>query len=157
MSEFTIYTDGSHLKHTSGRLGIGGILLQDGKEVDKFSKEIDINFLKKNYDTCEVSNPTCEMLASLEAIKVFGPKMKPSDTITLKADYMGVKCFNDGTWQAKLPYIYKIREEIRSELVKIGLWKKLKFEWIKGHQTGIIEGSDAYWNSKVDLLAKGQK
>ena len=50
-----IYTDGSHLKHTSGRLGIGGLLTEDSKkEIDSFSIEVSTQDLKNEFGTSDV-------------------------------------------------------------------------------------------------------
>lgn len=156
MRTLTIYTDGSHLKHTTGRLGIGGILVEDGKEIDKFSVEVSTDYLKRNYQTTDVSNPTCEMLATLFALRKFGWQFKKGDEITMKADYNGVQHFILGDWKIKAPYIKKIKDEIDNEIKSLGLTGRIHFEWVKGHQKKSVLDPDAIWNSRVDLLAKGE-
>ena len=156
MRTLVIYTDGSHLKHTTGRLGIGGILVENGKAIDKFSIEVPTDYLRKNYETSDVSNPTCEMLATLLALRIFGPKFKKGDEIYMKADYNGVQSFISGAWKIKAPYIKKIKEEIDSEISKQGLSGRIHFEWVKGHQKKSVLDPDAIWNGRVDLLAKGE-
>lgn len=157
MSTYNIYTDGSHLKHTSNRLGIGGILVDEKKKniIDFFSIELKPSELLSMYNTADVSNPTCELLASLTAIKQFKNYFKPEDNIILYADYNGVKNFCENKWRCKEPYIKKIKEEIDKEIQEQGLKGKIKFEWVRGHQKGMTP--DVYWNNYVDLLAKGQK
>ena len=156
MRTLNIYTDGSHLKHTSGRLGIGGILVEDGKAVDKFSIEVPIDYLKRNYSTSDVSNPTCEMLATLFALRKFGWQFKKGDEIYMKADYKGVQEWLKGNWTTKAPYIKKIKEEIEAEINDLGLNGRIHFEWVKGHQNKSVLDPDAIWNNRVDLLSKGE-
>ena len=151
-----IYTDGSHLKHTSGRLGIGGVLLDEAENIlGEFSEELSIDWLRTNYGTSDVSNPTCEMLATLIALKKFGDQLKDCNEVIMKADYEGVQKFNMGLWKTKAPYIKKIKEETGKEIRKLGLTGKIKFEWVKGHQKKSILSSDRVWNDYVDKLAKG--
>lgn len=153
MSKYTIYTDGSHLKHTTGRLGIGGILVDEtGKVIDRFSEEIDVDWLKQNYGTSDVSNPTCEMLATLRALKAFKRIIEWKE-VTMKADYQGCQRWTTGQWRCKMPYIKKINDEIQDEIRSQGL--KVSFEWVKGHQRGPALGKDAMFNGMVDKLAKG--
>lgn len=152
-----IYTDGSHLKHTSGRLGIGGILTEDSKkEIDSFSIEVSTQDLKTEFGTSDVSNPTCEMLAVLVALKKFKGQIKKTDEVVMKADYTGVKNFIMGTWKIKAPYIAKIKEAIDNEIKSQGLQGRISFEWVKGHQNRSVLDPDAIWNNRVDLLAKGE-
>lgn len=153
--KYIIYTDGSHLKRTTGRLGIGGVLLDEAEDnvLEKFSEEIETGWLEKNYGTSDVSNPTCEMLATLWALREFGKKFKPGDEVVMKSDYTGCKYFNEGQWRAKLPYIIQLRDETKAEISKLKI--KVSFEWVKGHQAKSVKSKDAYWNNFVDLLAKG--
>ena len=152
-----IYTDGSHLKHTTGRLGIGGILTEDSKkEIDSFSIEVPTDYLKDNYGTSDVSNPTCEMLAVLAALRNFKGQIKRGDEVVLKADYQGVREWNLGNWKIKAPYIAKIKADIDAEIKAQGLQGRISFEWVKAHQSRSVLDPDAIWNNKVDLLAKGE-
>ena len=152
-----IYTDGSHLKHTTGRLGIGGILTEDSKvEIDSFSLEVPVNYLKKEFGTSDVSNPTCEMLAVLIALRRFKNKIKNTDSVVMKSDYTGVSNFIMGTWKIKAPYIAKIKAAIDAEIKAQGLQGRVSFEWVKGHQSRSVLDPDAIWNNRVDLLAKGE-
>ena len=156
MKIVNIYTDGSHLKHTTGRLGIGGILVEPPyTEVDSFSQEVSVDYLKRNYGTSDVSNPTCEMLAALFALKEFRKTIKKFDEIHIKADYEGVRSWNMGLWKTKAPYIAKIKKEIDEEIKRQGIQDKIRFDWVKGHQNKSVLDPDAFWNNKVDLLAKG--
>ena len=157
MKNFVIYTDGSHLKHTSGRLGIGGILVYNGSIVDSFSLEVEVDFLRKNYGTSDVSNPTCEMLAVLLALRKFKDSIGGKDNVCVKADYTGVKNFIEGLWKIKAPYIQKIKNDIDSEISAQKLKGRISFEWIKGHQAKSVLDPDAVWNNYVDSLAKGER
>ena len=112
MSKLKIYTDGSHLKHTTGRLGVGGIIVKDDKIIDEFSKEVSTDYLKLSYGTSDVSNPTCEMLAALHALYYFKNDINAHDTIELYADYQGVSSWLNGTWKINKPYIQKIKDDI---------------------------------------------
>lgn len=157
MKNLVIYTDGSHLKHTTGRLGIGGILVDEdtGKVIDKFSEELSIDWLKKNYGTSDVSNPTCEMLATLKALEYFSNHIKDANSVCMKADYNGCQNFNTYKWNARLPYIKQIRDETQDKIKSLGLKDKVSFAWVKGHQT--VLSRDAMFNDMVDKLAKGHE
>ncbi len=156
MRTLTIYTDGSHLKHTTGRLGIGGILVEGGMAIDSFSLEVSTDYLKKNYETSDVSNPTCEMLAILVALRKFSGKIKKGDEVVMKQDYQGCQGWLGGGWKINAPYIKKIKEEIDAEISKQGLQGRIHFEWVKGHQRKSVLDPDAIWNNRVDKLAKGE-
>jgi ribonuclease HI len=72
MEKIDIYTDGSQLdKQNNGRLGCGGVMIQSGKLVDEFSVEIKPEWLRENYGTDKVSNPSAEMLGLLMALRNF--------------------------------------------------------------------------------------
>lgn len=153
MRNITIYTDGSHFKggSASGRLGCGGVMIVDGKVVDKFSLEATAEYLLKEYGTNLVSNPTMEMLGALQALRYFKKNFKKGDKIILKADYMGVRDWCTGKWKTKEPYIKLIKDDILKEIKDQKL--DLTFEWVKGHQRG--NSPDVIFNNMVDLLAKG--
>lgn len=157
MKKLTIYTDGSHLKHTSGRLGIGGVLIDEyGNKLDEFSEELSIDYLKRNFGTSDVSNPTCEMLANLFALRIFKDKIKGCSELVMKADYMGVQKFNTGEWKTREPYIKTIKELTDKEVQNQRLQFRIKYEWVKGHQKRSVLSEDAKWNDYVDKLAKGE-
>lgn len=161
MKKLLIYTDGSHLKHTTGRLGIGGVLVdaRTNTMLSKFSEEIDLEYLKTHYGTTDVSNPTCEMLANLWALRQFRDWLTGGDTeVCMKADFIGVQNFNTGVWRTKAPYIKTIKEETQKEVLAQGLKDRIHYEWVKGHQTkaAIMADKDAYWNAVVDGLSKGE-
>ena len=145
----TIYTDGSHFKK-QGRLGIGGILVKDGKKMDQFSLEITKDWLIRNYNTQDCSNPTMELLAVLVAIRKFSNSIKGQE-VTIKADYTGVSNWLTGKWKTSLPYISAIKQEIEEEVSRLGI--RARYVWIKGHQS--VLSDDAYWNNETDKLAKG--
>lgn len=153
MKKYTIYTDGSQLdKQHHGRLGCGGVILDEfGKLKDKFGEELTSDYMLKSYQTEDCSNPTMEMMGVLKALQNFN--IEPGSEITLKADYLGVREWNTGKWKINKPYIKKIYSQIQKTIKDKKL--KVKFEWVKGHQSKSIMDSDAYWNNYVDKLAKG--
>lgn len=150
---YIIYTDGSDLKHTSHRMGIGGVLLEDedSEELDSFSEELSHDYLRFAYGTSDCSNPTAEMIAAKYALEKWKSKFSNGDNVIMYADYEGVQKWNQGKWQAKKPYIRKIRDEIKELIRKAGIY--VDWRWVKGHQTG--SSIQKYWNDKVDKLAKG--
>ena len=155
--KYIIYTDGSDLKHTNHRMGIGGILLDESghKMLDSFGSELSHEYLQEEYGTSDCSNPTAEMIAASEALQNWSSRFKPGDEIEIRADYMGVREWNTGRWKINKPYIKKAHDQIMDIIRKSGL--KVTWTWVKGHQTGPgLYGSDKYWNDKVDKLAKGQ-
>ena len=155
MRNYKIYTDGSDLKHTSHRMGVGGVLLDEsGKLIDKFSEELDHGWLQSNYGTSDCSNPTAEMIAVLVALERWTSRFNTGDHVEINADYMGVKCWNEGEWKINKPYIRKVKEEIQDIIHDTRI--QVSWSWVKGHQVGSgIYGSDKYWNDTVDKLAKG--
>lgn len=162
MKTYHIYTDGSHFKNGgSGRLGIGGILidpdknLPKGEIIKKFSLEILKDYLKVHYGTEDCSNPTMEMLAVLTALREFKNSFGKNDKIILMMDYEGVKYWIEGKWQAKKSYIRLLRDEIKKEISDQNL--DIEFKWIKGHQKVSESSNESYWNNKVDKLAKGEE
>ena len=162
MKTYHIYTDGSHFKNGgSGRLGIGGILIDPDKNPprgeikEKFSMEILKDYLKVHYGTEDCSNPTMEMLAALTALREFKNSFGKNDKIILMMDYEGVKYWIEGKWQAKKSYIRLLRDEIKKEISDQNL--DIEFKWIKGHQKASEVSSESYWNNKVDKLAKGEE
>lgn len=155
--KYIIYTDGSDLKHTNHRMGIGGILLDETarKLLDSFGSELSHEYLQMEYGTSDCSNPTAEMIAAAEALQTWSTKFKPGDNIEIRADYMGVREWNTGRWKINKPYIQEAHDRIAKTIKETGI--KVTWTWVKGHQTGLgLYGSDKYWNDKVDKLAKGQ-
>lgn len=155
MSKIDIYTDGSHLdKQNNGRLGCGGVMIVDGKLVDKFSVELKPTWLVSNYGSSTVSNPTAEMLGLLTALTQFD--IPSGEIVTIHADYLGVKSWMEGTWKIKEPYLKKIKFDIDKIIKKKGLLGKIEYKWVKGHQKASVLDPDAMWNNFVDKLAKGE-
>ena len=154
--KYIIYTDGSDLKHTNHRMGIGGVLLDETgrKMLDSFGLELPHEYLQGEYGTSDCSNPTAEMIAASEALQNWASRFKSGDEIEIKADYMGVREWNTGHWKINKPYIKKAHDQIADIIREHGL--RITWTWVKGHQTGPgLYGSDKYWNDKVDKLAKG--
>ena len=83
MRSIDIFTDGSHIKglNSSGRLGIGGVMVIDGRMVNQFSAEVDKNVIKKLYGTDDVSNPTMELYAVLRSLMEFKDDLSSDDII----------------------------------------------------------------------------
>lgn len=161
MKKYIVYTDGSDLKHTSHRMGVGGILIDPlqggdyGLKIGEFSEELDRAQILRDYGTTDCSNPFAEMVAVYKALQKFSTLFNPGDEIIFREDYNGVMYWLTGKWQAKLPYIKQIRDEILG-ILKRSPWK-VTFEWVKGHQPKSIMSPEAYWNGEVDKLAKGKK
>lgn len=157
MKEVHIYTDGSHIdKQHNGRLGCGGILVIFGKQVDTFGIELSKEFMKDRFGADYCSNPSAELVAIYFALLAFEKHLKNADSIIFHADYQGVMFWMNGTWRIKEPYIKAIKGAIDSEIGKQKLSGKVEYRWVRGHQANPTLGSDAYWNSCVDILAKGK-
>lgn len=165
MKQLDIYTDGSHLKLGSGRLGIGGVLVDLtqqsplGKKLGEFGVELNPTELKQKFgpgaENC--SNPTAELTAVLVSLRNFLDQIKTADLIYVHADYIGVREWMMGNWRTKEPYIAKLKEIIEDFIHAEGLDGKVKYAWVKGHQANSMTNPDIYWNNYVDLLAKGEK
>jgi ribonuclease HI len=159
--DLTVFTDGSHFKINNkseiGRLGIGGVILNDKRRrINQFSMEISRKYLEFNYGTQNCSNPTMELLAVLFALHNFKGNINPiEDTVTFKADYIGVSKWLNKEWKVKETHIARIFSDIQQTINRMGLKGKVKFEWVKGHQRYSAD-PDAYWNNYVDKLAKGE-
>ena len=136
MSKLRIYTDGSHFKGvgSSGRLGIGRIIVKDGKIINKNG-------------TSDVSNPTCEMLGVLMALSEFKHDIRPQDTVEVLSDYTGVTFWMTNKWKINKPYIAKIKTDIMDEINNQNLKGRISFNWVKGHSTKHDE--DAAYNDIV--------
>ena len=157
MTEYHIYTDGSHVdKFNNGRLGCGGVLVKDGKALDTFGVELPASFMKEKFGAEQCSNPSAELVAVYFALNSFEKYLKGADSIVIHADYVGVGNWMNGYWQTKEPYIKAIKETNIKEIQRQKLNGKIKYSWVRGHQTNYKEGSDAYWNNYVDKLAKGE-
>ena len=160
MKVLNIYIDGSHLdKQHNGRLGVGGILVDDTKKnvIDAFSEELTQDYMGKAFGAIKCSNPSAELTALLKALQNFKKHLKTASEIVVRADYVGVREWMTGAWKIKEPYIARIKQEIDKEITRQGLDSRIRYEWVKGHQSKSVLDPDAYWNNQVDLLAKGQE
>jgi len=132
------------------------------------SKEITAKYQINDEDYDKLSSPTLEYIAFSEVLWHFiqfrvkeeefineqGEKMKriiplnPRLTLLFISDYLGVKCFTDGTWVPEKDYIRKIRDTC---LVIINFLKEkgvdVYVHHVKGH-TGVLG------NEIADVLAK---
>lgn len=157
MKQLDIYTDGSHLKHGSGRLGIGGVLVDLtqqkplGKKLGEFG--VELKPAELGIQTC--SNPTAELTAVLVSLRYFLDLLKTADIIYVHADYIGVREWMTGKWKTKESYITQLKEDIEELIQKENL--NVKYAWVKGHQKDNGTNPDIYWNNYVDLLAKDEK
>lgn len=158
MKEIYIYTDGSHLKFSSGRLGCGGVMVDPGGEgygeiLGEFSEELTPDRMEKEFGGKTCSNPTAELVGALLAIRNFNiPK---GVKVKVYADYVGVQSWMEGKWQTKEAYIREVKRQIEEEINKKGLRGRISFHWVRGHQK--VTNRDTYWNNYVDALAKGEK
>lgn len=154
MRTIDIFTDGSHLKglNGSGRLGIGGIMVIDGRLINQFSEEVYPSVIKDKFGTEDVSNPTMELYAVLRALEEFSSDISDKDFINFYADYKGVSEWLNGRWKITKPYIKKIHYCIK--LIEMNRNLHIKYNWVKGHSNG----TDYYsiWNRRVDSLANPQ-
>lgn len=139
-----IYTDGSH-QRSRNYLGIGAFCSYKRKEYS-LSLKCDGDMLNMyDIDETNCSNPTAELLGFAEVLKVLKDlKVKPTFNIVFHIDYIGVKCWIEGTWQARETYIIKIRDECLKLMKQIGC--QIRVNHIRGH-TGI------YGNERADKLA----
>lgn len=117
-----IYIDGSK-RPTVNHRGSGAYCRFQGKDYGlaaPFTSEIGYRYQIKPDDYEKLSSPTMEYLALGETLwrfiqirlpevngipQVLNPRLK----LTFVADYLGVKCFTDGTWSAEKDYIKKIK------------------------------------------------
>lgn len=166
MKKLDIYIDGSHLdKQNNGRLGCGGVIIDPegfgrmGQMLSKFSIELIPEYMKMSYGADKCSNPSAELMALLMALQNFNGVIKdagPNIMIVVHADYIGVREWMTGSWRIKEPYIIRIKNDIDQEISKQGLKNRIKYEWIRGHQSDVTN-PDIYWNNFVDKLAKGKE
>lgn len=164
MKQLDLYTDGSHFKRGSGRLGIGGVLVDLtqqgplGRKIEEFGVELNPGELRSHFgpgaETC--SNPTAELTAVLVSLRNFIDQIKTADIVYVHADYIGVREWMDNRWKTKEPYIANIKKEIEKFINNEGLRGKIKYAWVKGHQKNSLINPDIYWNNYVDGLAKGE-
>lgn len=145
MKQYKLYTDGSHLKGGSDRLGIGAVLVESPRDVmlDQLSVMVDRSEFRTRYGTEDVSNPTMEMLAVYVALSRFS-EVLTGNSVEILADYIGVREWMTGKWKITKPYIRKIKEDIDLLISEYNI--TLKFTWIKGH-------SGDRFNDAADLLA----
>ena len=141
-----IYTDGSHKKHSSkGGLGIG--IFCKYKDVEyKLSATVNRSLLLSYGVTeTECSNPTAEYIALAETLKILKTRSFHSKSvINIYSDYEGVQKWTNGIWQAKKPYIIKIRDYVVSSIKEI----ECTVELIR-----VSSHSGVYGNDMADKLA----
>jgi len=144
MDYIEIYTDGSHMKHGDGYLGIGAYCKYKGNEY-KLSK--DCKNLLVEYNIKEkISNPTCEFIGFCEILKmIYNTETKFN--FIFKIDYIGVEKWMKGEWKCKKSYIKKIKEKCDFYIKNIN--SGIKIEHVEGH-------SGNYGNNQADILAKSK-
>ena len=139
-----IYTDGSHQRQ-KGYLGIGAYCQYLGKEYKLSSKCDSVMLAEYGVEETKCSNPTAELLGLAEVLKVFrDSKIDPKVMITFYIDYIGVKCWIEGSWKAHETYIIKIRDYCLNMMKQIGC--SISIEHIPGH-------SGIHGNEEADKLA----
>jgi ribonuclease HI len=138
-----IYTDGSH-QRAFDYLGVGAWCLWAGEEYS-YSAKVTREILDSYGVTgeAECSNPTAEFIAFAQILKKFENR-KPVVPIVFVCDYVGVKNWMEGAWQAKEPHIATILSTCQ-RIVKT-VEGVVKFEWVRGHS-----GNDG--NTCADKLA----
>ena len=138
-----IYTDGSHKKHKGGeRGGLGIGIYCKYKDMEyKLSATVDSKLLLSYGITeTECSNPTAEYVALAETLRILKTHtFHPHSIIRIYSDYEGVQKWTNGTWQAKKPYIIKVRDYVQSSIEEIGCIVNLIH--VKGHQG--VPGNEA--------------
>lgn len=160
MRELHLYTDGSHFKgrNGSGRLGIGGVLIDPGLGKGKIITELSESMSQPELTRLfggngNLSNPSLEMIAVLYCLREFRSQVRNSDLVVY-ADYLGVREWMTGAWRTKEPYIKKLKDLIESEVMRSGV-ESIRYEWVRGHQNPRTS-KEAYWNNRADWLAKGR-
>lgn len=147
---YEVYTDGSHFKNGgSGRLGVGAVLVDPSRDVvlNKLSESVDKFYFREHYGTEDFSNPTMEIYAVYRILSEWKDTFKPSDSIVLYADYMGVSSWLTGKWKINKSYIRIIVNDIISLIRKYNI--NIEFKWVKGHY-------GEKYNEMADQLAKGK-
>ena len=138
-----IFTDGSH-QRAQDYLGMGAWCRWEDTEF-WYSKKITRELLNSYgiSEESECSNPTAEFMAVVEILKKFEGR-KLHTTLAIITDYVGVKHWMSGTWEAHEPHIIAVLKECRRILTTIT--GTVTFEWVKGHS-----GNDG--NNNADKMA----
>jgi ribonuclease HI len=95
------------------------------------------------------------MMGVLQALRKFKIPQGATE-INVYTDYEGVSSWLNGKWKINKPYIKILHDLIQGEIKKKKLDKKIKFLWVKGHQSKSVMDPKAKWNNYVDKLAKGE-
>ena len=145
-----IYTDGSKRKSVSHR-GSGCYCRFNDKDFGMslpFTKELQIKYEIKDEDFDKLSSPTLEYLALAEVLWSFIQIKAEKFDILVVADYIGVKCWTDGSWKAEVDYVIKIRNVVK-KIIDFLATKQItvKIRHVKGH-------SLIFGNELSDLYAK---
>ncbi len=139
-----IYTDGSDIKGT-GKIGTGIYIEHNGKEYKKSNIHNVEDFKNKyNIDT-NVSNPTMEIAALVEALTEFKDR---GEHLVIYSDYEGVQKWVSGEWKVKQPYIKDLVDQAKALIAQIEKnGGSVQLKWVRGH-------SGVKGNEKVDAVAK---
>lgn len=145
-----IYTDGS--KRTSiNHRGSGCYCRfndQDFALSLPFTKELQVKYEIKDEDFDKLSSPTLEYLALAEVLWNFINVKATNLTLLFVADYIGVKCWTDGSWKAEVDYVIKIRNVVLKIINYLSEKQiKVKIKHVKGH-------SLIFGNELSDIYAK---
>lgn len=145
-----IYTDGSKRTSVNHR-GSGCYCRFNDKDFGMslpFTKELQIKYEIKDEDFDKLSSPTLEYLALAEVLWSFIQIKAEKFDILVVADYIGVKCWTDGSWKAEVDYVIKIRNVVK-KIIDFLATKQInvKIRHVKGH-------SLIFGNELSDLYAK---
>lgn len=150
ISLIEVFTDGSHRKHEkNGHMGIGIFCSYLGNEY-LYAETITTERILRDYTDSSVSNPFLEFLAYETFLKLLYTSAKDVNkyTFVVKMDYEGVQKWINGDWQAREPYIVKIRDSCFWYLRQIN--SKILIEHVPAH-------SGVYGNERADQLAKSEQ
>lgn len=147
----TVYTDGSKFPKFQ-HIGVGAYTVYNNKEY-RLSQNLDQEMFKEWSSTeADVSNPTAELAASVSVLYELSKSSVPLN-IEIVADYLGVKCWNDGTWKATKGYILMLLRLSRAYTEKIvAIGGDVTYRHIKGHVKGTTP--DCVGNDNSDKMAK---
>jgi ribonuclease HI len=146
-----LYIDGSKRTSISHR-GSGCYCRFNDKDFGlslPFTKEIQIKYEIKDDDFEKLSSPTLEYLALAEVLWHFiYVKSTQKFTLYFVSDYIGVKCWTDGSWNSDTDYIIKIRNVVKKIIEFLsGKGIDVKIRHVKGHTL-------VFGNELSDLYAK---
>ncbi len=136
-----IYTDGSHLKHTTDYIGYGAFCKYEQNEYNLSGTVTKDLFEKYNFNG-KISNPTAEFIAFHQVLLRLNT-VKCKVIATFYIDYIGVSKWMTGQWKTKQQNIRGIKN--RCDALKNK--HDIKYKHVSGH-SGVL-GNDI-----ADKMAK---